>query len=175
MRRPDPSEHAPYYRPYIDLVPEVDILAAMESQRAEFAAFLKGVPDDAGPIKHPPYTWSVNQVLDHIIDSERIFAYRALRFARGDSTPLPGFDEQIFAREAQSDRCRVRDLAAELDLARRSSIAMFRRVPENAWTREGVANNNRVTVRALAWVIVGHARHHLNILKKRLMTAAGGV
>jgi len=172
MPRPQPTEHAPYYGRYIDLVDEDDILAAMESQRAEVQALLARTPDDIGPVKHPPYTWSINQVLDHIIDGERVFAYRALRFARGDMTPLPSFDENEFARNADSDRSRLRDLAAEFDAVRKTTIMMFRRFPNEAWTRGGIASDNLVTVRALAYIIVGHARHHLNILRQRLQQPA---
>ncbi len=171
MHRPQPSEHASYYAKYIALVPGNDILAELESQRAEIAAFFAKVPDAVGPVTHPPYTWSVNQVLDHVIDGERIFAYRALRIARGDTTPLPSFDEGAFATEAQSNCSRLRDLAADLDLVRRSTIMLFKRLPPATLVRAGIAAGHHVTVRALAWIIAGHAQHHVTILKKRLAKA----
>jgi hypothetical protein len=168
MPRPNPSEHAPYYASYVNLVKEDDVVAAMESQRREFADFLSNVPESAGPLIHPPYTWSVNHVLDHVIDAERVFSYRALRIARGDTTSLPSFDENAFAHEARSDRCRVSDLAADFDLVRRSTIVMFRRFPEEAWSRSGIAAGHAASARALAYIIVGHAQHHFGILRKRL-------
>jgi hypothetical protein len=107
-------------------------------------------------------------VLSHLTDSERIFAYRALRFARGDSTSLPGYDENVYAKTAETDNLKVRDLVEEFESGRRAAISMFRHLPEAAWARQGVANNNTASVRALAFVIVGHARHHLGIIRKRL-------
>lgn len=168
MQRPQPSEHAPYYSRYIDLVDDGDILAALESQRVEMQAMFSTTSDEVGPVTHPPYTWSVNQLLDHIIDGERVFAYRALRFARGDTTHLPGFDENAYAKSAGSDRNRLRDVAADFDAVRNATIMMFRRFPPEAWMRGGIASDNPVTVLALAWIIVGHAQHHMNILRKRL-------
>src|SRR5687768_3417258 len=104
MTRPDPSEHAPFYGSYVELVPEEDVLGAMESQLGEVLSLLCKVPEAEAIVLHPPYTWTIKQVLGHLIDGERIFAYRALRFARGDATELPGFEENDYAREGEFDR-----------------------------------------------------------------------
>ena len=168
MPRPAPSEYAPYYAKYIDLVPEEDILAALEAQLAETLAVLRPAPESQGNVRHPPYTWTVKEVVGHLTDTERVMGYRALRFARGDATPLPGFEENDYAREGQSDRVRLADLVGEFEAVRRSHVWLFRTLPEAAWARGGEANGSPVTVRALAYIMAGHARHHTAILRKRL-------
>lgn len=168
MRQPDSSEYSSSHAAYVDLVPEEDIIDTHERQLAEVLALLRPVSEDVGNVRHPPYTWSVKEVVGHLIDSERIFGCRALRFARGDTTPLPGFDENVYAPAAESDRCRLSDLVAEFEAVRRSHVLMLRHLPEAAWTRIGEANGNPVSVRALAYIMAGHVRHHLAILRRRL-------
>ena len=168
MQRPDSTEYAAYYGKYIELVPETDIVAALAAQLEDVFPFLRGIPEAQGNVRHPPYTWSIKEVVGHLADCERIFGYRALRFARGDATPLPSFDENAYARAADSDRRPLADLVAEFEAIRRSHVLMFRNLPDAAWGRSGEANNNRVTVRAAAFILVGHTRHHTAILRKRL-------
>jgi hypothetical protein len=171
MPPPDSSEYAPYYGKYVSLVPDEDALAAMRSQLTETLALLRGVPEAEANKRHPPYTWSVKDVVGHLTDCERVFGYRALRFARGDATPLPGFEENDYARAAESDRRTLAELAAEFEALRRSHIGFFAGLPETAWSRKGTANNDEVTVRALAYILVGHERHHTAILRRRLSKA----
>jgi hypothetical protein len=168
MQRPASTEYAAYYGKYIDLVPETDVVAALAAQLDEVFPFLRAVPEAQGNVRHAPYTWSVKEVVGHLTDCERVFGYRALRFARGDATPLPGFDENAYAPAAESDRVPLADLVAEFEALRRSHVWMFRNLPDAAWPRAGEANGNRVTVRAAAYILVGHARHHTAILRKRL-------
>ncbi|MBO0699023.1 MAG: DinB family protein [Zavarzinella sp.] len=168
MARPDPSEYAPYYAKYIDLVPEEDVLGALEAQLAETLAVLRPAPESQGNVRHPPYTWTVKEVVGHLTDTERVMGYRALRFARADATPLPGFDEEKYAPAGEFDRIPLRDLVAEFEAVRRSHLYLFRHLPAAAWDRGGKANDNPVTVRALAYIIAGHGRHHSAILRKRL-------
>jgi hypothetical protein len=168
MRRPSSTEYAPYYEKYLALVPEDDILPALESQLADTLAVLRAVPEAQGNVRHPPYTWSIKEVVGHLADSEQIFGYRALRFARGDETPLPGFDENVYARAAEFDRAPLKDLVNRFEALRRANLIVFRSLSEAAWSRGGKANDAPVTVRALAYIIVGHARHHTAILQKRL-------
>jgi hypothetical protein len=168
MPRPAPSEYAPYYAKYIDLVPEEDILAALEAQLAETLAVLRPAPESQGNVRHPPYTWTVKEVVGHLTDTERVMGYRALRFARADATPLPGFDEEKYAPAGEFDRIPLAGLVAEFEAVRRSHLYLFRHLPAAAWARGGKANDTPVTVRALAYIIAGHGRHHTAILRKRL-------
>ncbi len=168
MPRPDPTEYASFYRNYVAQVPEDDVLPVLGSELETALALLRGVPEEEGNTRHAPYTWSVKEVVGHVTDAERVFAYRALRIGRGDTTPLPSFDENTYVRGAEFDRCRLADLVAEFEVVRRASLLLFRHFPEAAWSRRGIASNNEVTVRALAYIIVGHQRHHFGILRKRL-------
>jgi hypothetical protein len=171
MARPDATEYAPYYAKYVQLVTEEDILGAMRGQLGETLALLEGVTEPEGLVHHQPYTWSIKDVIGHITDSERVFAYRALRFARGDVTALAGFDENPYVQAAHFDDQPLGDLIAGFDSVRRSSIYLFRGLADDAWNRRGIASNNQVSVRALGYIIVGHERHHMAIVRQRLAGA----
>ena len=171
MDRPGPDEYAPFYAGYVALVPEADVVAALAAQLEEALAILGPAPEAAGGVRHPPYTWTVKEVVGHLTDAERVFGYRALRFARGDATPLPGFDEGAYARAGEFDRVPLADLVAEFAAVRRAHLALFRHLPAAAWGRGGAANGSPVTVRALARIMAGHARHHTAILARRLGAA----
>jgi hypothetical protein len=168
MTRPDSTEYAPFYHGYVSLVPEEDILPVLDAQLTEMLAFLHGVTEAQGGQRHPPYTWSIKEVVGHLADTEQILGYRALRIARADQTPLPGFDENDYARTAEFDRVPLRDLVSRFEAVRRSHLFLFRSLPGEAWMRTGEANGNLVSVRALAYIIVGHTRHHTAILRQRL-------
>ena len=168
MARPDPTEYAPYYEKYVALVSENDILKAMKSAAETGLAFLAGVSESDASVCHPPYTWTIKQVVGHLTDSERVFGYRALRFARGDSTPLPGFDENAYAKAIRLDDIPLGNLLAEFASLRQSHVAFFDHLSEEAWQRRGTANNAAISVRALAFILIGHERHHASIVRKRL-------
>jgi hypothetical protein len=170
MARPSPAEYAPYYESYVSQVAETEILPALAIQRKELVPFIEGIPEAAAGIPHPPYTWTIKQVIGHLIDSERVFAYRALRFGRGDETPLPGFDEQFFARTSPAGWMSLASLAEEFESVRKSNECLFGSFSEEAWSRGGEANGVNVSVRALAYILVGHVRHHAGIVRKRLST-----
>jgi hypothetical protein len=168
MPRPNSTEYASFYKSYIALVQEDDVVAAMEAQLADALSLLRPVPEARGGDRHPPYTWSIKEVVGHVTDAEQVFGYRALRFARGDATPLPGFDENTYVRAAEFDHVPLKDLVDRFEALRRSHLGLFRGLSDADWSRTGEANGEPVTVRALAYVIVGHARHHTGILRKRL-------
>jgi DinB superfamily len=168
MPRPDPTEYAPDHGKYVALVPEDDVLAALEQELGATLALLRSVPEGQDCVRHPPYTWSTKEVVGHLTDCERVFGYRALRIARADATPLAGFDENAYARAADFDRHPLAELAAEFEAVRRSHLWLFRHQPEEAWARHGVANSSGVSVRAVAYILVGHERHHTAILRRRL-------
>ena len=168
MQRPKPDEYASFFAHYVSLVSETDILAVLSDQLDEVLSLLRPVTDAESLVLHPPYTWTIKEVVGHLTDGERIFSYRALRFARADSTPLPGFEENEYARAGEFNRIALAELVAEFDVVRRSTLHFFRHLPTSAWSRGGTANGGPVTVRASAYIMAGHVRHHLAILRKRL-------
>ena len=168
MTRPGSDEYASYYEKYVSLVPETDILKVMRESPGTELAFLSSIAESEASVCHPPYTWTVKQVVGHLTDSERVFGYRALRIARGDTTPLPGFDENAYASAIHLEEIPLTELVAEFADLRRSHLAFFGHLSEEAWRRRGTANNAAVSVRAIAYILIGHERHHCAILRKRL-------
>jgi len=167
--RPAQGEFLPYYERYIGLVPAGDVLSTLDSQMSDTQALLGGLPASTATYRYAPDKWSVNEVIGHIIDSERIFAGRALRFARGDVTPLPGFEQDDYVRNSKFDAYPLAELASELDTVRRATVFLFKHLEEPAWMRRGIANNAEVSVRALAYIIAGHELHHREILHARYL------
>jgi len=168
--RPAADEFAPFYAAYIRLVPDGDVLESLEKQRNETAKLVGGIPDAKGGHRYATEKWSIKGVVGHVVDSERVFAYRALSIGRGDATPLPGFDEKAWATGANFDDRTLKDLIEEYRLVRDATLALFRSLPADGWAHRGTANTFPVTVRALAWIIAGHERHHVKILKERYLT-----
>jgi len=167
--RPAKSEFLPYYERYITLVPDGDVLSTLTTQMSETQALLHGLPASVATYRYAPEKWSVNEVIGHLIDSERIFGARALRFARNDPAPLPGFEQDDYVRNSTFDAYPLSELASELEIVRQSTIFLFRHIDEQAWTRRGVANNAEVSVRALAYIIAGHELHHREVLRSRYL------
>lgn len=170
--RPAPTEYAPYFARYVDLVPEDDICAALREQGSATESILQLLNDKQASFRYAPDKWSVKQLVGHVTDAERIFGYRALAIARGETRQLPGFDEKSYGVTGEFDRRPWADLIGELATVRQATVALFRGLPEEAWERSGVANDNRITVRSLAYVTLGHERHHLNVLRERYLQAA---
>jgi hypothetical protein len=166
---PDASEYAEYYGGYVSLVERGDILDALQTQAEETQDLLAQIPEEKGAFRYAEGKWSIRELIGHIIDTERIMAYRALRFARNDATPIEGFDQDPYIKHAAFDAVPLAALAGELRHVRAANIRMFRNLPPEAWDRRGVASDNPVTVRALAYIIAGHELHHLNILKERYL------
>ena len=166
--RPAAGEYAPFYADYVALALDDDIVAALTLQVDDMRALLVGVSEAVANTRHAPYTWSVKQVVGHMSDADRAFGGRAHRFARYDPTPLPGFDEQEYMKHSPFDAQPLADLLDEFCLVRQSNVAMFRSLIAPAWQQVGIANGTAVSVRALAYILVGHARHHIGILRKRL-------
>jgi uncharacterized damage-inducible protein DinB len=167
--RPTPDEHAPWQARYIALVPDGDITATLAAQARETAALLRGLSAEQAGHRYAPGKWSVREVLGHMIDAERVFAYRALSFARGDQAELPGFEEDDWVREAGHERCDLRDLVDDYETVRAATLTVLRRLDDGAWARTGLANGVRCSVRALVWVTAGHERHHLAVLRERYL------
>ena len=167
IARPNSTEYPEWYAGYVKRVPDGDIVTTLRQGGEELASVLGTIPESKGEHRYAEGKWTIRTLIGHMIDAERIFAYRALRIARGDATPLPGFEENAYARTAGSDARSVADLVAELLVVRESSVRLFESLPDDAWTRNGTVNNGGVTVRALAYITAGHAKHHLNVLKER--------
>lgn len=168
--RPGPGEHDAYYAGYIAEAPDGDILTQLERQGEETFALLSALPEERGGYRYAPEKWTIKDLANHLADSERIFAYRALRFARGDATALPGFDEKVYARAAQATRRPLVELASELHAVRAASLALFRGFEPDALTRTGTASGSPISVRSLVWIIAGHERHHVRVLHERYLT-----
>jgi uncharacterized damage-inducible protein DinB len=166
--RPAPNEYAPYYEGYVSLV-EGDVLETLERQGAETAALLGRLTEEQGDSRYAPGKWSVKELVGHVIDAERVFAYRALRIARGDRTPLPGFDQDPYVANSNAAGRTLPSLADEFSHVRASTLALLRSLDDAAWSRSGVASDNEVTVRALAHIIAGHETHHIKILRERYL------
>jgi len=163
-RRPDASEHAAYYARYVALVPDAGARARLAQDLDALAAMLDGADADHA---YAPGKWSVRQVVQHVADAERIFATRALCIARGDQTPLPGFDENAYADATAGDVRPLADVLGELRAVRAATLALVDGLPDEAWDRVGTASGHPVSVRALVWIMAGHAIHHAAILRER--------
>ena len=168
-RRPAADEHPAYYATYVNRVQVGKPPAVFGRQLAETLTLLDGLSELQSLARYAPGKWSIKEVVGHVTDAERVFSYRALRFARGDRTPLPGFDEQAYAPAGRFDARPLADLARELALVRAATIALFRGFDAEMLERRGVANGQEISVRALAYVIAGHERHHVAILRERYL------
>lgn len=167
ITRPEPGEFAPFYATYINQVSGSDALPVLVAQRESTSRFLAAVPESRAGYRYAEGKWSLREVVGHLSDAERIFAYRLLRFARADATPLSGFDENIYVPSGEFERRSLADVAAEFAAVRESTLALVRALSADALVRRGPANGQEVSVRALAWIIAGHEAHHIRVLGER--------
>jgi hypothetical protein len=168
--RPAATEFGQSYAGYIGGVPDGDLLATLEQQDEDTMALLKGVPESKGNFAYAPGKWTLKEVVGHLADAERVFAYRALRIARGDQTALPGFDEKAWVPNGGAAGRTLADLLGELRAVRAATLELLRHLPADAPSRQGTASGHGVTVRALAWIIAGHERHHMRIIRERYLS-----
>lgn len=169
IARPGPDECAPYFAQYLAKVPEGDLLDILESQWEELGCLLEELDDEAADYRYAEGKWSVKELLGHLLDAERIFAYRLLCIARGEQTPLPGFDENAYVANGGFSARPLEALLEEYDLVRGSTLALLRGLDEASFDRRGTSNKNPVSVRALAWILAGHEHHHMAVLKERYL------
>jgi hypothetical protein len=167
--RPQATEYAAYYDRYISLVPDGDIVGTLNRQLEETLALIRGIPEARGDFRYAEGKWSIKELIGHVIDCERVFTYRALRFGRGDTTALSGFEQDDFVRGADFNKRSLSDLAQEYEYVRRATILLFAGLHASAWDRRGTANDNEVSVRGLAFIVAGHERHHIEILRTRYL------
>lgn len=168
--RPDSSEYASFYAGYVATVPDGDLLRTLEEQDEQTMALLSAVPESRGGFAYAPGKWTLKEVVGHMADAERVFSYRALRIARGDTMALHGFDEKAWVPAAGANARTLADLLGELRVVRASTLALLRHLPPDAVGRLGTASDKPVSVRALAWIIAGHERHHVGIIRERYLT-----
>jgi len=165
-----PGEYAPYQEAYIKLVSdEWNITEELEVSLAKFIDFVRDIPFDKYDYRYAEGKWDIKDIIQHVIDSERIFAYRALRIGRGDKTPLPGFEEADYGAAADAGRRHLQELLTELSLVRHSTINLFKSFREEELGRTGTASNYTVSARALGFLIIGHQNHHIKIFKERYL------
>jgi len=169
LGRPAPTEAAPYYFPYINQVEGEDALAVLEPQLQDVLSLCAGISEEKALHRYAPDKWSIRQVLNHVTDTERAFAFRALWFARGFQAPLPDYDQNIAAAGAAADKVSWSEHVEEFRRVRLATISLFRNLPPEAWLRTGIASNNRFSVRAMAFITVGHVTHHVKILRERYL------
>jgi len=169
MRRPEPNEYHPAFAGYINRVPETDILGALAAQLEETRALLGSFDADRAGHRYAEGKWSIREIAGHLGDGERVFGYRALAIARGDQQSLPGFEENDYIAAANYDLWSMPDLIELFSTLRASNILFLRMLDEAAWSRVGTANGNPTTPRALAYIMVGHERHHLNVIRERYL------
>lgn len=169
IQRPEASEYASYFGKYVELVAGGDIVEALRGQVWGSLTTLRMVTEADSLRRYAEGKWSLREVAGHMIDTERIMAYRALRFARADGTDLPGFDQDRYAAAADFDARDWGGLLDEFELVRRANVLMFESFPAKAWGRSGMANGKPVTVRALAYIIAGHELHHMQIVRERYL------
>jgi uncharacterized damage-inducible protein DinB len=164
--KPQESEYPKFFAGYVGKIPASGPLAVLEAQTPAFAA-LGALSDERGDYRYADGKWSVKEVLGHMADAERVFAYRLLRIARGDQTPLAGFDENAWAVTAPHGRRKLKEIADEMSAIRSASIALYHSLDATQIANQGTSNNAPVTARALTWILAGHAQHHLDILRER--------
>jgi DinB family protein len=169
--RPQPGEYDPYYERYIALVPPGDIVAVLERQVPETSSLLISRGAQRADFRYAPDKWSVKEVVGHLCDTERILSYRALRIARGDQTPIEGFEQDDYVPNGKFGQRSLADLLAEFADIRKATLDLFRHLDAQAAARRGVANKKEITARALAYIIAGHELHHRRILEEKYLNA----
>jgi len=169
MTRPQPTEAAEYYSRYIDLITSDDIVPVFENQMGEMLQFLSGISEEQSLHSYAPGKWTIREVLNHVNDGERVFTGRAFWFARGFTDALPSFEQDIAVQAAQANNTSWADLVEEFKIVRLGTISFFKSMPEEGWDRTGVASDNPVSVRALAYIIAGHVAHHIGVLREKYL------
>jgi len=169
MTRPDTTEYDPYHEKYVSLVADADIIETLASQPRRLHDLVIATPEERGSFAYADGKWSVKELLGHLIDGERMFAYRVFRISRGDETPIEGFEQDGYIENAYSNLRTFADLLEEFSLLRRANMIFFNNLTADAWPRTGTANNARISVRALVYIMAGHVEHHFRILRERYL------
>ena len=163
------NEYASFYAPYINALGEVDLIEELEIALHDFIRFVQNIPMDKFDYRYAEGKWDINEIIQHVIDTERIFAYRALRISRNDKTPLPGFEENEYIENTAANKRSIQDLLTEFSAVRHSNLFLFKSFPEEQLKRIGIASNVAVSVRAIGFIMIGHPKHHLKIFQERYL------
>ena len=169
MKRPETTEFAPYYNTYISLVEDDNVIPALKAQSAELRAVFSAIPEEKGTFAYADGKWTIKEVLSHLIDGERMFAYRILRISRGDETPIEGFEQDGYIENSNANNRPFAELLEEFDLQRRSNLMLLNNLSDEASRRMGTASGLPVSARALTYIMAGHIRHHIDILNQRYL------
>lgn len=169
MQRPEPNEYPTFYKGYVDAVAGSDLLSILPQINQATLKLLADLPEEKWDYRYAEDKWSIKEAISHLSDSERIFANRALRFARNDTTPLPGFEQNDYVPESNAASRSLTDIVDEFAAIRSATIPLFRSFTEEMWGRSGTASGGGITVRAIGFVIAGHEQHHQNILRDRYL------
>ena len=169
MKRPAKEEYAAYYKGYIDSVPQGDLLEIMDKQNTQFCEFFAHVNEEKAAYRYAKGKWTLKEVLGHIIDLELVFLYRAICISRKESQDLPGFEQEDYIKNSNYSKMTLNELVEQFYLVRKSSVAMFKSFSPKMWALSGIANNHRVSVRALAYIMTGHVIHHMKIINSKYL------
>jgi uncharacterized damage-inducible protein DinB len=169
--RPLATDYAAYYEKYVSLITGTDILAILEAQQLVMSQLLGARSEREGNFRYAADKWTLKEVIGHVTDAERVFSYRALRFSRGDKTPVEGFEQDDYVKNGGFNERKLNDIAEEFSQVRSATLALLHGLDGEAWERRGTANKNEVTVRALAYIIAGHELHHRRILEEKYLPA----
>ena len=169
MNRPETNEFAPYYNTYISLVEDGNALSVLDTQAAELRAIFSTVPEEKGAFAYATGKWTIKELLSHLIDGERMFAYRILRISRGDTTPIEGFEQDGYIENSNANNRSFAELLQEFELQRQSNLLMLNNISDEGSRRMGTASDKTVSVRALAYIMAGHVHHHMSILRERYL------
>lgn len=169
MTRPQTAEYAPYYSRYVDLIQTPEIVPELGSQLEKTVSFLSNISEEKSLSSYAPGKWTIKEVLNHVNDTERVFLYRAFWFARAFDQPLPGYDQDVCVAAARANSIPYPELVDEFRNVRLSTLSIFKNIPEEAWSRTGIASDNPFTVRALAYIIAGHVAHHCKVIEERYL------
>lgn len=172
--RPLADEFPPHFAAYIEAAPAGDVIQTLRREARETLLLLKGIDEARAAHRYAPDKWSIREVVAHVADAERVFSYRLLSFARGDQAPLPSFDENAWVPAQDAERQRFRRVVDDFKAVRAATVTLLRTLPRKAWVRRGVASNNAMSVRALAWAIAGHEVHHRRVLLERYLGGTSG-
>ena len=170
MNRPGKNEYAEFYAGYVSLVEETDIIAALRNQTNDWQSLFAGIPEEKGDHRYAEEKWSIRELLGHVVDGERVFSYRALRISRDDTTPLAGFEENFYVANSNFSNIKLADTLEEFSSLRQSNVLLFKNLTDEMWGKTGTASDAIISVRALAYIMVGHLRHHAIILRERYLT-----